>query len=665
MAMKSKIIVPFVLFFLLCSISLVHADTPWLHTEGNRIKDPNDMTVVLRGISLIDLGFLEGWEDGAINMINRLTDMTDAQGNYTGWYPRIIRIPIAPPDTSSGWPYRFDPNNDDFYNDLLRPVVDYCASKDLYAIIDWHYIDDTTAHVSTTSEFWEYMAPRFAGDSHVFFELYNEPINNSGTETENWLEVRGNMQTWFDIVRTYAANNLVLVAGPNWSQAIGPAASYPLSGSNIVIVSHIYPGHWRNPSWYISHITTCASVYPIIMTEWGFSQSGSPDPNDLLNGTITEYGQPVMDFIEGLKISNTAWVASYDWGPPMFNTDWTLRIGEGEMGGFVKDTLYLRRDDDQPGSSGDAIAPAAPTGLTATAGLEEVSLDWDDNTEIDLDGYNVYRSTTSGSGFSRINIGLSNSSDYADSNIVGGTTYYYVVTAADTSSNESGYSGEDSATPFAAASGTGAILCEWWMGVSGTAVSDLTSDVNYPDNPSERVLLTSMDGPAYWLDNYGTRMRGYLNPVVTGSYTFWIASDDSSELWLSTNADAANASRIAYTNSWTNRYEWTKYASQQSSPRTLTAGQKYYIEVLHKEGGGGDHVAAAWEGPGISQQVIDGIYLSPCCLEFKDFADFGFNWARSDCNSSNSWCGGSDFNRDGSVTLDDLRDFVEGWLAGM
>jgi len=84
------------------------------------------------------------------------------------------------------------------------------------------------------------------------------------------------------------------------------------------------------------------------MTEWGFSQSNHPNPQDLLNGTITEYGQPLMDFIEGLKISNTAWVASYDWGPPMFWSDWTLRIGEGEMGGFVKDTLYLRRNDDQP-----------------------------------------------------------------------------------------------------------------------------------------------------------------------------------------------------------------------------------------------------------------------------------------------------------------------------
>ena len=52
------------------------------------------------------------------------------------------------------------------------------------------------------------------------------------------------MQTWINIVRTYAPNNLILVAGASWSQTIGPAATYPVTGDNIAIVSHIYPGHW-------------------------------------------------------------------------------------------------------------------------------------------------------------------------------------------------------------------------------------------------------------------------------------------------------------------------------------------------------------------------------------------------------------------------------------
>lgn len=49
---------------LLHSIMPLYADTPWLHVDGNTIRDPEGNVVVLRGIALIDLGVLEDWEGG-------------------------------------------------------------------------------------------------------------------------------------------------------------------------------------------------------------------------------------------------------------------------------------------------------------------------------------------------------------------------------------------------------------------------------------------------------------------------------------------------------------------------------------------------------------------------------------------------------------------------
>ncbi len=98
-------------------------------------------------------------------------------------------------------------------------------------------------------------------------------------------------------------------------------------------------------------------------------------------------------------------------------------------------------------SGPDITPPSAPIGLSVTAHNSTVSLDWNDNSESDLDGYNVYRSTTSGSGYSLLNISLLSSSDYIDNDVVNGTTYYYVVTALDAWSNESDTSSEVSATP--------------------------------------------------------------------------------------------------------------------------------------------------------------------------------------------------------------------------
>lgn len=67
---------------------------------------------------------------------------------------------------------------------------------------------------------------------------------------------------------------------------------------------------------------------------------------------------------------------------------------------------------------------------------------------------------------------------------------------------------------------SGTVLCEWWTGITGTTVSNLTSNVNYPDNPGGHEYLMRLEGPVNWTDNYGTRVRGYVIPLQTGAYTF-------------------------------------------------------------------------------------------------------------------------------------------------
>jgi len=109
-------------------------------------------------------------------------------------------------------------------------------------------------------------------------------------------------------------------------------------------------------------------------------------------------------------------------------------------------------------SGGDTTPPAAPTGLTATAGALSVALDWNDNGESDLAGYYLYRATASGGPFTSVG-GQVSVSSYNDSGLTSGTTYYYVVTARDNSANESLQSAEASATPTSG--GTGGDPAAW------------------------------------------------------------------------------------------------------------------------------------------------------------------------------------------------------------
>jgi signal transduction histidine kinase len=136
---------------------------------------------------------------------------------------------------------------------------------------------------------------------------------------------------------------------------------------------------------------------------------------------------------------------------------------------------------------------------------------------------------------------------------------------------------------------------------------------NYPYQPTTNEIRSSFEAPAGLGPYYLTRMRGYLHPPVSGEYTFWIASDNSSQLWLSSNTDPRKAKRIAFITryNWVNPREWSHYPSQRSETIYLQAGQSYFIEAFHEQTSGDDHLAVAWQGPSQKQSVIDGAFLSP------------------------------------------------------
>jgi fibronectin type 3 domain-containing protein len=90
--------------------------------------------------------------------------------------------------------------------------------------------------------------------------------------------------------------------------------------------------------------------------------------------------------------------------------------------------------------------PATPTGLAATAGNAQVSLNW--NASTGATSYQVKRSTASGS---ETQISAPTSNSFTDTDLTNGTKYFYVVSAVN-SGGESANSSEVNATPTAPAS---------------------------------------------------------------------------------------------------------------------------------------------------------------------------------------------------------------------
>ena len=104
-------------------------------------------------------------------------------------------------------------------------------------------------------------------------------------------------------------------------------------------------------------------------------------------------------------------------------------------------------------TAGDTVPPAAPSGVSATAGDGRVSLTWTANTDPDLAGYKVYRSASlpvSTAGTPVSGGSLLTTPSFTDTTVTNGVTYHYVVQAVDGSGNAAS-AAPVSATPQAVA----------------------------------------------------------------------------------------------------------------------------------------------------------------------------------------------------------------------
>jgi len=176
------------------------------------------------------------------------------------------------------------------------------------------------------------------------------------------------------------------------------------------------------------------------------------------------------------------------------------------------------------------------------------------------------------------------------------------------------------------AAGSGTILREYWLDIGGNRIANLTGNSNYPYNPTGADEMSSFEAPVNFANNYGTRMRGYLHPPATGDYTFYIASDNDSELYLSTDEDPDNVVRICRVKESVGSRDWfnTDHPEQQSAPIHLEAGKYYYVEALHKEVDDDDHLSVAWQLP-------DGTLEGPIPFErLSPFVDVTVSIAATD-----------------------------------
>jgi len=148
----------------------------------------------------------------------------------------------------------------------------------------------------------------------------------------------------------------------------------------------------------------------------------------------------------------------------------------------------------------------------------------------------------------------------------------------------------------------GGVKFEAFLGIETTAVQSLLDSEKYQNNQPDIVgYVTEFSSRKIFTDasneNYGGRLSGWIVAPETASYEFFIRSDDSSQLYLSTDDKVEKAQVIAEETGCCGAFE-EPGATETSAPQALVAGRKYAIYALWKEGGGGDYCDVAWRKVG-------------------------------------------------------------------
>lgn len=319
-----------------------------LSVSGTRIVNAAGEEIRLRGLNTTDPLWLEKLDfkrNGVAD--NRFAELATDFARMKALGANIVRLPLYPG-------YYFLIGAETYLTTYVDRMVDLAEVNGLYVSLSYHAIGRPGGWYAADSDavlpaypaklyytdadmavsFWNTVAKRYGQRTHVLFELYNEPHDETAEFT--WADWRPTGELLIATVRRHSSN-IILGSGPKYTGDLSDVPTNPYSDSNLVYVAHVYPGSLPEGANQVAEwerlFGFLAATYPLIISEWGFHNGGDVTTN----GTLKGFGKPLVDYFDQKKLHWIAFVyLPPDAEPPMLESDWTTL---NEFGRFVKERL--------------------------------------------------------------------------------------------------------------------------------------------------------------------------------------------------------------------------------------------------------------------------------------------------------------------------------------
>ena len=248
-----------------------------LKVKGTDIVDKNEKKFQLRGVSTHGIQWFPQYvnQDAFIYMRDN-------------WGINTIRLAMYS-------------NSNDGYNEqlheLVKKGVEYAKNAGIYAIIDWHILNDGNPNTNKEKaiQFFKEMANYCKDEENVIYEICNEPNGNVKWERD----IKPYAEEVIKEIRNIDKDAIIVVGTPTWSQDVDIVAENPITDyNNIMYACHFYSGtHKENLRQKVTKALN--SGLPIFVTEFGICDASGNGNLDIKEADT---------WIEFLNKNNISWI---------------------------------------------------------------------------------------------------------------------------------------------------------------------------------------------------------------------------------------------------------------------------------------------------------------------------------------------------------------------
>jgi len=181
---------------------------------------------------------------------------------------------------------------------IMYEAVDNAIGLDMYAIIDWHILNDANPqkHKTEAISFFDEVSKKYANNPAVIYEICNEP---HGVSWKN--DIKPYAQEIIPVIRKNSPNSIIIVGTNTWSQDVDEASEDLLDFDNILYALHFYSGTHKFDDFKPRIEKAIANGAAVFVSEWGTSDASGN------NGNYFDEAEKWLSYLDEKEIGRINW----------------------------------------------------------------------------------------------------------------------------------------------------------------------------------------------------------------------------------------------------------------------------------------------------------------------------------------------------------------------